>query len=112
MMTATATIPAIDRPLPKSYLTDAERERRRAAGSTENGMFLAESGAARDAEDFDAMWSWMARAKLPGASLRFLRWRHGSDFIREYGFDTTLADQEFGEDWLDKEDPLFKRWKA
>ena len=111
-MTATTTIPAIERPLPKSYLTDAEREQRLAEGTDEDTMFQLESGAAREAEDFDAMWSWLARAKLPGASLRFLRWQRGSDFIREYGFDTTLADQEFGEDWLDKEDPLFKRWKA
>ena len=109
-MTATATIPAIERPLPKSYLTDAEREIARAEGTDEDTMFQLESGAAREAEDFDAMWSWLARAKLPGASLRFLRWQRGSDFIREYGFDTTLADQEFGEAWLDKEDPLIKRW--
>ncbi|MBR4876254.1 MAG: hypothetical protein IKU14_00890 [Rhodocyclaceae bacterium] len=111
-MTAAATIPAIERPLPKSYLTDAERERRMTEDPSGDSLFLAESGAAREAEDFDAMWSWMARAKLPAPTLRFLRWRRGSDFIREFGFDTTLADQEFGEDWLDKEDPLFKRWKA
>ena len=54
----------------------------RAEGLSENGVLLAESGAAREAEDFDAMWSWMARAKL--------------------------AEQEFGEDWLDKQANLRK----
>ena len=109
-MTATATIPAIERPLPKSYLTDAERERRRAEGSTENAMFLAESRAAGRAGDEDASWAWLARAEMPAHTLRFLKHRRGAEFIREMGFDTTLADQEYGEGWLDKEDPLFKRW--
>ena len=109
-MTATATIPAIERPLPKSYLTDAEREQRRAEGSTENAMFLAESRAAVKAGDVDTSWAWLARSEMPAHALRFLKWQRGADFIREYGFDTALADQEYGEGWLDKEDPLIKRW--
>lgn len=94
---------------PKSYLTDAARDRLRAEGITENGICAEESGAALNAGDEEASWAWLARAKLPAHTLRFLRWQHGSDFIREKGFDTTRADQEFGPDWLDKEDPLWKR---
>ncbi|MBR4877273.1 MAG: hypothetical protein IKU14_06150 [Rhodocyclaceae bacterium] len=109
-MTAPATDPAIDRPLPKSYLNDAESAQRLAEGSTENAMFLAESRAAGRAGDEDASWAWLARAEMPAHTLRFLKHRRGAEFIREMGFDTTLADQEFGEGWLDKEDPLFKRW--
>ena len=102
------TIPATERPLPKSYLTDAERDRRRAEGSTENGMFLAESRAASKAGDEDASWAWLARAEMPAHALRFLKHRRGAEFIRALGFDTTLADQEYGEGWLDREDPLYK----
>ena len=109
-MTAPATIPAIDRPLPKSYLTDAEIERVRAEGLNENGRYLVEFNAARKAGDEDASWAWLARAEMPAHALRFLKHRRGAEFIREMGFDTTLADQEYGEGWLDEEDPLFKRW--
>ena len=109
-MTRTAPRPAIDRPLPKSYLTDAERERMRAEGLNENGKQLIEANAARKAGDEEASWAWLARSIMPAHTLRFLKWRRGADFIREMGFDTTLADQEYGEGWLDREDPLFKRW--
>ena len=94
---------------PKSYLTDAERERLRAEGMTENGIYLVESGAAGQSGDDDASWAWLARARLPAHSLRFLRWELGSDFIKEKGFDTTLADKEFGKGWLDREDPLWQQ---
>ncbi|MBQ6656754.1 MAG: hypothetical protein IJM64_05675 [Ottowia sp.] len=98
-----------ENPLPKSYLTDAERERLRAGGLTENGIYLEESGAADRAGDDEAGWAWLARARLPASALRFLRWEFGSDFIKEKGFDTTLADKEFGQGWLDRIDPLFEQ---
>ncbi|MBR4878076.1 MAG: hypothetical protein IKU14_10260 [Rhodocyclaceae bacterium] len=104
------TIPATERPLPKSYLTDAEREQMRAEGVSENGILAAESGAAIDAGDEETSWAWMARSEMPAHALRFLKHRRGAEFIREKGFNTIRADREYGEGWLDREDPLFKRW--
>ena len=104
------TIPATKRPLPKSYLTDAERDQMRAEGVTENGILAAESGAAIEAGDVETSWAWMARSEMPAHALRFLKWQRGAEFIREKGFNTIRADREYGEGWLDREDPLFKRW--
>ena len=104
MMTTATT----EHPLPKSYLTDAERDQMRAEGVTENGILAAESGAAIEAGDVETSWAWMARSEMPAHALRFLKHRRGAEFIRALGFDTTLADQEYGEGWLDREDPLYK----
>ena len=82
----------------------------RAEGVTENGILAAESGAAIEAGDVETSWAWMARSEMPAHALRFLKWQRGAEFIREKGFNTIRADREYGEGWLDREDPLFKRW--
>ncbi|MFC4727273.1 hypothetical protein [Coralloluteibacterium thermophilus] len=90
---------------PKSYMTDAERERRRAGGMSENAMLIAESRAADRAGDEEAAWAWLALAQLPAHSLAYLRDRHGADFIRARGFQTANADAAYGPGWLDRARP-------
>ena len=90
-----------DSPRPKNYLTDEERAEKRAGGMSENGILLAESGAAGRTGNEEAAWAWLALVELPAHSLAFLKDRHGADFVRSRGFNTTQADAEYGPGWLD-----------
>ncbi|EJF82624.1 hypothetical protein [Bartonella rattimassiliensis] len=89
--------------LPKSYMTDAEREELRAGGLSQDGIYTAESEAADHAGDDKAAWEWLAMTELPAHTLLFLKKRHGAQFIRDMGFSTKDADEEYGPDWLDKD---------
>ena len=51
----------------------------------------------------DAAWAWMALVKLPPTALKMLKTWNGSQFIKEKGFDTSLADAEYGANWLERE---------
>ncbi|OPB28367.1 hypothetical protein [Bartonella sp. WD12.1] len=88
--------------LPKSYMTDEQREELRAGGLSQNSIYIAESEAADKANDGQTAWEWLAMTELPAHSLLFLRHEHGPQFIRDMGFSTKNADAEYGPDWLDK----------
>ncbi|AQX31540.1 hypothetical protein [Bartonella schoenbuchensis] len=88
--------------LPKSYMTDEQREELRAGGLSQNGIYIAESEASRKANDIQTTWEWLAMAELPAHSLLCLRKWNGPQFIRDMGFSTKNADAEYGPDWLDK----------
>ncbi len=88
--------------LPKSYMTDAEREELRAGGLDQDCIYLSESEAADRANDSKAAWEWLAMTEPPTNTLLFLKYRHGAQFIRDMGFSTNDADKEYGSDWLDK----------
>ncbi|UTO27659.1 hypothetical protein [Bartonella harrusi] len=92
----------MEKKLPKSYMTDAEREELRAGGLSQDGIYTAESEAAAKANDSQAVWEWLAMTDIPAHSLLFLRHRRGAQFIRDMGFSTKNADKEYGPDWLDK----------
>lgn len=84
--------------MPKSYLTEADRE-----GLSENAIYAVESGAAEDAGDTEAAWEWLAKAEIPAFGLLAMKRRHGADWIRAKGFRTETAEREYGKDWLDRE---------
>ncbi|MDR2614934.1 MAG: hypothetical protein LBC91_06400 [Candidatus Accumulibacter sp.] len=82
--------------MPKSYMTDADRE-----GLSQNGIYLSECLAAHEAGDEDASWEWLALAELPAYSLMSCKVNLGADFIRQKGLNTQPADREYGPGWLD-----------
>ncbi|AQX20931.1 hypothetical protein Bcsk_002710 [Bartonella sp. CDC_skunk] len=88
--------------MPKSYMTDAEREELRAGGSSENGIYMVEAEAAEKTNDDQTKWEWLAMAEYPAHALLCLRKWRGAQFIRDMGFSTKNADKEYGSDWLDK----------
>ncbi|EJF82664.1 hypothetical protein [Bartonella rattimassiliensis] len=88
--------------LPKSYMTDAEREELRAGGLSQNSIYASESVAATKANDSQAAWEWLAMAELPAHTLLCLRKWRGAQFIRDMEFSTKNADEEYGLDWLDR----------
>ena len=58
---------------------------------------------ARERGDREAAREALGRLKFEPWSLLILKRRFGADFVRQGGYNTTLADQEFGPDWLDKD---------
>ncbi|EJF88090.1 hypothetical protein [Bartonella melophagi] len=88
--------------LPKSYMTDEQREELRAGGLSQNGIYLSEAEAAEKANDEKTTWEWLAMAEYPAHALLCLRKWNGPQFIRDMGFSTKSADEEYGPDWLDK----------
>ncbi|MCL6230330.1 hypothetical protein [Bartonella bilalgolemii] len=92
----------MEKKLPKSYMTDAEREELRAGGLDLESIYLSESEAAGHAGDDKAAWEWLAMVELPAHTLLKLRHHNGAQFIRDMGFITKNADKEYGPDWLDK----------
>jgi hypothetical protein len=83
--------------LPKSYLTEADRE----GYMNENSRYLGEALAAHMADDMDASWKWLALADLPAHSLMSCKVNLGADFIRQKGLKTDSADAAYGPGWLD-----------
>ena len=104
MNEATISPAATARPLPRSYMTDAERAELRAEGLSDTSVYLSESEAADKAGDDAASWAWLARAELPAHTLAFLKLRRGAQFIRDLGFCTKNADEAYGPGWLDRAD--------
>lgn len=89
---------AVTQELPRSYLTEEERE-----GLAPNEIYLAESQAADDAGDAEASWAWLRYADLPPYSLMTLKHILGADFVRAQGFlCMETANQAYGKGWLDR----------
>lgn len=89
--------------LPQSYLPKEERERLLRKGDMEN-LYVAEAVAACGSNDdgaINAAWAWLAKIKLPPTALRIIKAGQGAQFIKENGFDTSLADAEYGSGWLE-----------
>jgi hypothetical protein len=83
--------------MPKSYLADADRK-----GLTQNEIYLAEAGAARDAGDEEASWAWLRYADLPPYALKTMKNILGADFVRQQNFLCIgEANRVYGENWLD-----------
>ncbi|ENN90459.1 hypothetical protein [Bartonella schoenbuchensis] len=89
--------------LPKSYMTDEQREELRTQGADQELIYLAESDAAAAANDGQTVWEWLAMVELPAYGLLGIKKRRGAQFIRDMGFPTKNADEEYGPDWLDKD---------
>jgi len=100
-MTA-ATSAAASRPLPRSYLPEQERNEILREGGM-NLVYISESQEARRAKDMKAAWSWLALAAVPAHSLMRLKESRGAQFIRDFGFNTSKADEKYGPGWLDKD---------
>ena len=96
-MTAIATAT-----FPKNYLNPQRRQELIDHGDMEL-VYMAEGREACAAGDMDAAWAWMALVKLPPTALKMLKTWNGSQFIKEKGFDTSLADAEYGANWLERE---------
>ncbi|MBX4336621.1 hypothetical protein [Bartonella raoultii] len=92
----------MEKKLPKSYMTDAEREELRAGGLGLDSIYLSEAEAAEQANDDQTVWEWLAMVELPAHTLLHLKHHNGAQFIRDMGFSTKNADEEYGPDWLDK----------
>lgn len=88
----------MEKTLPKSYLTDAEREELRAGGLSQSSIYNAESQAADNAGDGEAAWKWLAMIELPAYTLLFLKSQNGAQFIRDMGFSTKKTDEKYGPD--------------
>lgn len=54
--------------------------------------------------DEEAMRRILPTIKFHPKTLKFLKTCLGADHIREEGYNTELADKEYGPDWLDRED--------
>ena len=83
----------------KSVQTQAEVE-----GPENDRVFQAMSHAAI-ARDYDEAMRLLKLVLMPAQMLRATKRAFGADFIREHGYRTDLADQEYGPDWLDRPNP-------
>ena len=86
--------------MPKSYLTDQEREDMKVGGISPNGIYAVEASAACKADDMDAAWEWMSFTKIPAHMLKTLKTVMGADFILEKKLKTEHAEVAYGKDWL------------
>jgi hypothetical protein len=83
--------------MPKSYLTEADRE-----GLTQSEIYLTESQAADDAGDDETSWAWLRYADLPAYALKAMKHNLGADFVRKMDFlCIDKANRVYGENWLD-----------
>ena len=57
------------------------------------------------AKDHDEAMRLQRMALIPAQALRATKKAAGAEFIREQGYRTDLADQEYGPDWLDRPSP-------
>lgn len=89
--------------MPKSYLSEQERRELVAGGMSQNGLYAAESAAARRAEDLETGWAWLALAEIPAPALLALKRVEGPDYIRALGLRTESAEAAYGKDWLDRD---------
>ena len=64
---------------------------------------LMDYGAARRKGDMAAAQAAMRRFKASPPTLAWVKELMGADHVRAW-YDTTLADKEFGPDWLDRDD--------
>lgn len=87
---------------PKSYLPLEEREALLKEGNMD-ALYIAESLKAGDEGDEETAWAWLAQGRMPAEVLLALKWNLGADFIRQQGLKTDLADEAYGQGWLDME---------
>lgn len=85
----------------KSFLSAEEREALFQEGGM-NAVCLAESMEAGDVGDEDLAWRWLAAAQMPTTALKMIKRALGVEFMRKYNIDTTNADRELGEGWLER----------
>jgi len=90
------------RPMPKSYMSEQEREEHVREGASANTLYLSESEAADNAGDEDTAWAWLALAELSAKSLMGLKRRTSGQFIRDMKLNTAKADAVYGPGWLDR----------
>ena len=83
----------------KSVRTQAEVE-----GPENDRVFQAMSHAAI-AKDHEEIRRLQRMALIPAQALRAIKLAGGAEFIREQGYRTDLAEQEYGPDWLDRPNP-------
>jgi len=88
--------------LPKSYLSDEEREELAREGD-EEFLIACEAQAAREAGDGDTSWAWLVQANFPPTRLKILKDLLGGQFIKDRGFKTAEADALYGADWLERD---------
>ena len=60
------------------------------------GMEIMESG------DFEGAIKILSTIQLTAGNLSFFKDTYGANFIRKHNFDTTRADEEYGQNWLDQ----------
>jgi hypothetical protein len=89
--------------MPKSYLSETERQDLMADGLSQNALYAIESREACRAGDTETGWAWLALAELPAPSLLALKRVEGADYIRSRGLRTESAEAAYGKDWLDRE---------
>lgn len=94
----------MSKPMPKSYMTEEQLAACRARGDSEEFIWLQQAGAARDVEDLDTAWDWLAKGPIPAYMLVCIKKWRGAQFIRDKGFNTKPAEEKYGPNWLDEED--------
>jgi hypothetical protein len=77
-MTTTTTL---DRPLPRSYMPEAEK-----IGMTQKAIYLCESVEAKAAGDEEASWAWLALADLSERAMSTLKMVCSDEFLKSKGF--------------------------
>lgn len=89
--------------MPKSYLSDAERQELMEERVSENTLYAIEAQEATKADDSETAWAWLALAEIPAHTLLALKRVEGADYIRARGLRTESAEAAYGKDWLDRE---------
>jgi len=87
--------------MPKSYLSDEEREGLFQEGG-EKLVYLSESIAAVRADDMETAMAWMRFVEFSPRTLLGLKARAGAQFIRDERLITAQADEAYGPGWLDQ----------
>ena len=70
----------------------------------EDKKYFIKSGELRRKGDHDGAHRALCKVKLSPPTLLAMKRTEGADMIRREGYNTTLADKEFGPDWLDRDD--------
>ena len=70
----------------------------------EDEKAFAEYADACGRHDHDAAHRAICKVKLSPPTLMMVKQVEGAEVIRKRGYNTTLADKEFGPGWLDRED--------
>ena len=78
-------------------LTEAQR-----AGLQPGAALLADALDAKKAGDMETYYELLRRIPWPAKVLMILKQCGNADFIKSEGWDTSLADAEYGPGWLDE----------
>ncbi len=55
-------------------------------------------------DDYELADEFFKKIRIDPEILVLLKYNDGADYIRQFGYNTTLADRAYGSDWLDRED--------